>query len=68
MSALGKTFIEKPDFYETNRVYLVIKETKEFFVTKVVNLNSWKFNISKIRKSEFRRRLEISPIQMRIDQ
>lgn len=60
----GKTYIEKPEYYYQDRVFLVLKETKEFVITKVINLESWKFNISKISRKKFLEKMEISPIQM----
>lgn len=63
---IGKTYIEKPEHYYQNRVFLVIKETEKFVVTKVINLDTWKFNISKLRKELFFEKLELSPIQMRL--
>lgn len=60
----GKTYIEKAEYYYQDRVFLVLKETKEFVITKVINLESWKFNISKISRKKFLEKMEISPIQM----
>ncbi len=62
----GKTFIEKPEYYYQNRVFLVLKESTEFVTTKVINLDTWKHNVSTFRKSLFLEKMELSPIQMRI--
>lgn len=60
----GKTYIEKPEYYYQDRVFLVLKETGKFVITKVINLETWKFNISKISRKKFLEKMEISPIQM----
>lgn len=61
---IGKTFIEKMDYYYSNRVFVVLKLDKKFITTKVINLDTWKFNVSKISIKVFREKMELSPIQM----
>lgn len=63
---IGKTYIEKAEYYFQDRVYLVLKETREYIVAKVINFGTWKFNVSRIHKRTFRKKMELSSIQMSI--
>jgi hypothetical protein len=57
------TYIEKKKYYEINRVFIVSRKNTEFIIGRMLNLDTWQFNSTRIRKSEFRRRFEVSPLQ-----
>lgn len=57
------TYIEKEEFYEYNRVFIVSKQDKNFMIGRMLNLETWRFNSTKIKKEELDRRFEIAPIQ-----
>lgn len=57
------TYIEKKKYYETNRVFIVSKKTDSFVIGRMLNLDTWNFNTTKMRKSEFLKRFEVCPLQ-----
>lgn len=57
------TYIEKKKYYETNRVFIVSRKEREYIIGRMLNLDTWTTNSTRIRKSEFSKRFEISPLQ-----
>jgi len=59
------TYIEKPQYYEQNRV-LVVSAVRDTVITGYYqNMESWKISPVHISRSEFMKRFELSPIQIR---
>jgi len=59
------TYIELPRFYFSNRVVIVSNVTATMITGQVLNLDTWKKNGTRIKRSDFIRRFEVSPVQMR---
>lgn len=61
---IGKTYIEKIEYYYTNRVFIVSKIIDTYIISKVVNLDTWKINTTRMKRSYFKNKMELSPVQM----
>ena len=59
------TYIEKKKYYETNRVFIVSKKTDGYVVGRMLNLDTWMTNSTRLTEKEFRRRFEVAPLQMK---
>ena len=59
------TYMEKPEYYYSNRV-LIVKEAGDEFITGVfLNFETNRHNSTKMRRSSLKKRFEVSPIQVR---
>lgn len=59
------TYIEKDDFYYSNRVFIVSSVGKEYVTGTIIDYDKDSYNSTRIRKEEFKRRFELSMIQIR---
>lgn len=59
------TYIEKPKYYTTNRVFILVRRTPKYVVGTMLDLDTWKRNSTNILLSEFRKRFEVCPLQMK---
>jgi len=57
------TYIEKKKYYETNRVFIISRRDEHYVFGRFLNLETWKINSTRMGKSEFSRRFEVSPLQ-----
>lgn len=57
------TYIEKKNYYYSNRVFILSRRTKRMVIGRMLNLDTWQFNSTQIKKEDFSRRFEIAPLQ-----
>lgn len=62
---INTTYIEKPKYYLSNRVFIVQRISKKFAIGCIIDFDKNTQAGFAIDKKLFRKRVEISPIQMR---
>ena len=59
------TYIERPGYYTSNRVFIVIRKTPAYVVGSWLNLDTWRRNNAKLLRKDFYKRFEIAPLQFK---
>lgn len=58
------TYIEKPAYYQINRVFVVARGNDRLVYGQYINLDTWVSCAATIKRDEFEQRFELCPIQM----
>lgn len=66
MPQINKTYIEKPEYWETNRVAVVRGVKGDNVHCTIINLDNWQTSPARISLNDFKRRYELCEIQMSV--